>query len=657
MKKKIFLSILLLTFLFYPFSHDLNSELTQEEKDQETLQHEVTVVLKLIRVYVTDKNGNPFMDLKKFDFTLHDNGKLQEITDFEKHILPPKPKRKVKEKVVETQPAEPRRIPAQMNRKFFLIIDMAQNDAMGILKAKKAALHFIDTQFIPSDEIGVLSYSQYRGLILNEYLTTDYQKAREAVNRIKGVPGRKLGGYFLRRGIDSSGTESIQETENKTMMSRQFILEMRDFAKSIRQIPGNKNIIFFSGGISWEIMYPKDEIFNEAIEDMSKEFASSGSAVFTVNSEGMRALFEEWEKRGEDSLRLLSKISGGKYFENVDYYETIAEEIQNTTGNYYVLGYYIDEKWDGKYHEIKVKVSRKGCQVMAQQGFFNPRPFTELSEFEKRLHLIDLAFGENPYFQVPLDFPLITLHCSNRNESNAVLLAEVPVEQLKDVVSSKTETIWLIIDNENNIIDSGRSEVNFSAITRKKIYNYMVASLLPGTYECKSVLRNLKTGKGAVGSATIDIPEEQKARLRIFPPLLLIPGEKAHFLKLSKSGKKEKGSPSLPDIYPFAPSGFVPLVGEMGPGISKLLAEVRFSVVDIQEPEVEISAELIKYPSEQMIPLSYTILDAKEHKGVDVLLMEFPLPELSPGDYTLKLSAEEVTTHSKSYSSQTFKVK
>ena len=100
MKKNLFSLILLFAFFFQFTSLRLNSKNTQEKTEQVTLQHEVTVTLKLIQVFVTDKKGNPITDLAKSDFVLHDNGKLQDITDFERHVLIPKPEEKVEEKKV-----------------------------------------------------------------------------------------------------------------------------------------------------------------------------------------------------------------------------------------------------------------------------------------------------------------------------------------------------------------------------------------------------------------------------------------------------------------------------------------------------------------------------------------------------------------------------
>ena len=97
MKKKIFLLILLLFFAVQPNIHGLESESPQAKKEQEALQHEVVVTLKLVQVFVTDKKGNPITDLTKDDFILYDNSKLQTITDFEKHILA-QPEKKIEKK-------------------------------------------------------------------------------------------------------------------------------------------------------------------------------------------------------------------------------------------------------------------------------------------------------------------------------------------------------------------------------------------------------------------------------------------------------------------------------------------------------------------------------------------------------------------------------
>jgi hypothetical protein len=59
----------------------------QQTPQQPALQHEVSVTLKLIQVYVTDKSGKPVRDLTKDEFRLTDNGKPVTISAFERHDL------------------------------------------------------------------------------------------------------------------------------------------------------------------------------------------------------------------------------------------------------------------------------------------------------------------------------------------------------------------------------------------------------------------------------------------------------------------------------------------------------------------------------------------------------------------------------------------
>ena len=674
MKKELFLIGLLSALLFFSPRHLLNSEMPQEKKDQQAFQYEVTVILKLVQVYVTDNRGNPVTDLTKDDFILHDNGKLQTVTDFEKHILA-QPSQKIEEKVEEAVKEEEKEtepsltpVPAsRMNRKFLLLLDLFQTDASGITRSKTAALHFIDTQLQPTDEVGVITYALNQGLILNEYLTADHQKAREAIQKIKSVPGRIYDPFE-----DEAPTEA--EKDLKKTRALQFAKDMAEFAKSLRYIPGFKNVILFSGGISRKMLYdseaeedaygiPKtNPALREAYDELSKELASSNTPVYAVNTIGTRQLLEKGEgfdELGDHSLKMLSDLSGGQYFADVATYKAIAEKIQNVTGNYYVLGYYIDEKWDGKYHNIKIEVKRKGCEVHAQKGYFNPRPFAELSEFEKKFHLMDLALSGSSYLQVPLSFPVIALPCAIESESNLVLLSELPVETIKTELRGKTEMITLVFNEENAVIDSSQGEVDFAAFPQEKLYHYSILSLSPGKYKCCVVIRNLETGKGAVASSSAEIPERQESGLRLYSPLLLIPEKEAHYLRAQKDMKEETAAAkiSLNKIYPFLTNRQTPMTGELEQGVPNILAILRCSIFDIQDPEVDLTANLVDRATGEEMPLSFSILSSMSQEETDILLIEFQLPEMKPGEYTLEISAEELSTQSKSKVTHNFRVK
>lgn len=696
-KGNLLIRICIYFFLFsqFIFIEPLLPQTKKTANKQESLQYEVTVTLKLIHVYVTDKEGKPVTDLTQSDFELYDNRKPVEITEFEKHILTLPEK-----KAQEIKPAPLQEIPSRMNRKFFLFFDFAFNDARGILKSKKAALYFIDTQLHPTDEVGVISYSAKKGLTLHEYLTTDSQKVRQIVEGfgLRNVFGRAerledvCSGSIEQVSPEDLGLKSLsarlgqgRAEQNIRMAEKRaykhdvsrFCSEIIKFARSLIYIPGYKHIIFFSKGVADFILYGRRLAPNGLLdsreerygyfsmrtiyEGMTKELAASNSAVYAVNAEGpkLRINPDSRDFMGDSSLRQLSNTTGGKYFSNSMDYKKAIEQIQRVTGSYYVLGYYIDKKWDGKYHKIKVKVKRKGYKVFGQKGYFNPKPFTEYTETEKLFHLIDLALSEKPHFQEPLHFPLITLPYSIQGKSKLLLLTEIPAEKIKEIAGKKMEIITLIFDNQNEIVKFNRDEVTSSKFARDNVFYYATSSLSPGEYDCKIVIRDLETGKGAVASSSVFISEAPESGVILYPPLLLVPEKNASYLKeLSTKKNEEQGkSTSLFDIYPFDPNQYSPLVKELNKGASKLLAVMRYTIIDIQEPEFHLSACLTEPSSGLEIPVSFSTLSTKKEEEMSILLIEFQTPELQPGKHFLNLIVEELKTKSKSQISSEIQVR
>ncbi len=673
----LFASLLIFKELLYPQT---------EHQEKETLKHEVTVTMKLVQIYVIDKKGNPVTDLTKDEFELYDNGKPQQISYFEKHILPISEKKPQELKPV-SLPVEERIPSSRMNRKFFLFFDFAFNNPAGILKSKRAALHFIESLH-PTDEVGIISYSTTKGLTMHEYLTTDHERILKAVEGLglKEYLGRaeKLEDIYsgdverlAPKDVVGKEDEIIEEKmkikreAERTVYKKQvseFISTVEEFAKAICYIPYHKNIILFSSGVSNFVFYggladPTPLELSEAgygnpilrgkYEKMIEELKRANCSIYAVNVEKERTRINPMNEamRGDLSLRQLSKETGGKYFHNTMDPKKVVEDIQNLTSTYYVLGYPIDEKWDGKYHEIKVKVKRKECEVYGQRGYFNPKPFTEYTEFEKLLHLIDLALAERPQFQEPLRFSLTSLHCFEKGGANLLLISEVTKEVIKEFLGKKTEVIALVFDKEYNIIKMERAEVNFYSIPQNRIYLYTILSLPSGEYQLRMVIRDLETGRGGVASSLVIVPEIPDKRLRLYSPLLLIPEKNSIYLKTKKD------SPSLSTIYPFDSGQYSPLVRELEQGTYKLLAFVRLSITGIPNPEIQLLSYLIHTSSGKKIPISLSVLNRIKERDTQAYLVELYTGELEPGRYTLYLFAEEINTKSRSHSMTTFTVK
>ncbi|MEW6455565.1 MAG: VWA domain-containing protein [Acidobacteriota bacterium] len=656
------------------------------------------MTLKLVQVYVTDKKGNPILDLTKDDFVIYDNGKKQDITEFEKYVLSfPSLEAEDKLKIIKETPLQPDR--ELMSRKFFLFFDFAYNNAKGIIKAREAALHFIDTQLQPSDKVGVLSFSSLKSLTLHEYLTTNHQKIRQIVEKsgIKEITGRaeNFEAEYWQAVADENPKDAskagwVFDKPDPGIISRQrkeslvqilnFTQKMIELAKAMRYTPGHKYIILFSSGVPYTLVYgiqspyryqEKYEIgeniqswgetlLKQRYEEMLKELSASNCAIYALDTEEARITLEaDLRMTGAFSLEKMASETGGKYFGNINKYEKHLEKIQNLTGSYYVLGYYIDEKWDGAYHKIKVEVKRPGCKVHAQKGYFNSKPFSEYSQLEKQLHLVDLALSEKPLFLTPLRFPLATLSCSVDKEANLCLIAKIPLEKIQEILEGKVEIISLIFDSAENIVDLRRGEANFSQLPGENAYYYSLFSLPPGSYKCRLVIRNLETGRGAVGSSSATILETKKKGIELYPPLLLSPEKNAIYVKglPPKKSAQRFASLSLTDYFHYDTTQYSPYIDDSLQRNSTVPAVVVCSIFDISAPEVEISASLIEKSSGETIPLTVSVLSDAKKKDKHIFFIHIQIRALPQGEYALNLVAKEKTSQTESQVTKIFKIK
>lgn len=597
---------------------------TGKKPRQNLLQHEVAVTLKLVQVHVTDQEGNPARDLEISDFVLYDNGNLQEITAFEKHMLSlqgVKPE--------EAEPVPARKAPSALNRKFVFLLDYSNNDLEGISKSRKVILEFMNSQVRPTDEVALISFQNPPRLVVHEDLTLDHQKIRTMLQRPLGLPG--IGG-----GWGSHAVLGHSVTKGEIMGSqgsRWFISCIRDLAKALRVLPGQKNIILFSRGIGGDV---RDPLFLK----MCRDLATANCPVFAVHTvTGM----EKVRIQAEDSLENVATQTGGKYFPDVNYEAKISEDVQASTSNYYVLGYAIASIWDGQFHDIKVEVTKPGYKVYAQKGYFNPLPFAELSAIEKHLHLLGVAFGGKSGPDKRLDFAMIALPYSPDKGLNAMLLSEIPVARIRETIGDKTELFSLVFDKSRDIVDSRREVIDWEANGADKAYHYCAVALLPGEYDCRVVIRNQETGFSALGAATASVPDPKEEGLQLFPPLLLKPAQGARYLKVSphERDKRNLDTPSIRDVFFIEPREFAPVMEKTLSRAGEVWASLRCAFTGGSGKEIRLSAFLEDQVTEERVGLPLTIVSEKEYDTVKIYLICFRVPELEEGQYALVLIGKD----------------
>jgi VWFA-related protein len=632
-----------------------------QDQVQKIPRHDAAAVVKLVPVRVLDLAGKPVTGLKKEDFILYDNQERKTITEFEVHGLADVgPALRKIETALGTTP-----IP-ELSRKYFLLLDIQGSDVNGTANAKKAAQAFVDTKLLPGDEVAVLYYAPMTGLNVVEYLTADKNKIKKAIERARentvdvgGRPGLPQSGpvpkevVIMRaetegpaRSVDETGAVSISthgavrgnvdagasissSAPGLNIFGRSgpdFQSNISELAKALSYVPGTKNIIFFSA--------------RSVPKEIGRAFAASNTPVFVINT-------QNWIIRGgvkqkflwtEHPLKEFAQATGGQYFADVIDVKTIADEIQSLSGHYYVLGYYVSEQWDGQLHRIRVEVNRPESKVLVQEGFYNPKPFSQWTDIEKKLQLYDLAFTDRPASQDVLEIPMQALFVHDAKGSNGLVLMKIPIDVKTGIPPGKAELFTFIFNKDSRAVQAVRGEINVAALVQKTFYPYATASLKPGVYELRFVARDMTTGQAVLGNSELTIPEPDPSGVSFFSPLVLVRGDEPLYIQMSLP-KRESQRSSLINFYPLLPKEATPLVKNLGAKDKTLLAVLPAEFPSGPAPTVTLDFRLKGKNSGEEFPLETKILDSKRSGTTrSVLVLEIDLPDLAPGDYALEIA-------------------
>jgi VWFA-related protein len=650
------------------------SGIQQKQLQQQPLRHDAAAVVKLVPVRVLDAEGKPVRGLKKENFVLRDNGELKAITEFEVY-------ESGATMLAAAAAAEARMRPETM-RKIFFVLDMQASDVYGNKDSKNAVLEYAMSQLKTGDEACVMTFGALTGLVLRQFLTSDLDKIKKAISRSIEMGGG--GGRFVGAGgaeIDfavskaaanpitiageddrrqaAGGTGAVGEggtgetpfaggsgieldTAGGGALSRaartkaDFDVSMKELAQAMRYVPGTKSVIYFSTRV------PGQEV--------SRLFAEANATIFAVNTgsaAGPSRMKEIKAKQGE-ALKDFAEASGGHYFADVKDAKTIAREVETLSGNYYVLGYYINLAWDGRLHQIKVDVDRPGVRVLAQAGYNDPTPYAGQSDLEKKLQLFDLTLSDTPVSKDALELPLEILTAPTIKEVNAAVLLKMAVDEKTGVPPGKTEIFTFIFDKERKIQLAERGEMDTVAYAGKTLYPYLLTRLLPGTYEVRVMARDMATGQSAVSRLSFAIPPRPADRVELYAPFLLVPGAKPEFVRMARAAKKEKEPLSIIRFYPFLPINSMPIVTQLPPGADKVLALVPLDYGTGEPAETDLAVRLLAAEGGEEIPIDWGLIDAKKtDAGKDFLLIGINCAGLKPGTYRLEFSLKDAKSDAK----------
>ena len=638
------------------------------------LRHDAAAIVKLIAVRVLGPDGRPVTGLRKIDFALYEDGQPKTITEFEVHAITEAGMTLAPEVPLSGDAAG--RAAEATSRKLFFFLDQQASDRAGKDKAKFAALDFLATQVRPGDQVAVIGWYAMSGFYIREYLTSDMGRVRRAIKGLTelppspseavvmppddvdlgfsvSAPERNAAVALTERNADFPDTPteglslSVAVAPGTAAFQRvDFVPRLSEIAEVFKTIPGHKSLILFTAR----------NMGSEA-KRVGRLFGAAGTAVYAVNT-------QDW-KMGpfgtkfkyiwtEHSLKDLSAASGGRYFADINDAAGIAREVQDLTGNYYVLGYYVQDSWEGNYHKIRVEVARPNSRVLVQDGFADSKPFDRMSDFEKNVQLLDLLWSDQPSSgHIPLAIdPLVV---GLENTSQGCFLARWEVGAKTGPPAAPVEVFVLLRDGTGAARVSRKWDVDLTPHDGRTVWAYVTHPLGTGPGDLRLVVRDRLSGASCVGRVQFDVAAPAREGMVLSSPLLFEAGPAAaSFLKLPTGRletSKEKpavGGPSILSLYRLIPKEGSPVVGEISPGTKRLLAIVPLEMrphLPEDMPILAVKAKFVSRADGGETPLEAEIQDYMTQEGSpDILALVLILPDVASGEYELEITVEDVGT-------------
>ena len=430
-------------------------------------------------------------------------------------------------------------------RVFVLVLDDLHTSTSRSIRVRAAARQFVEHYLGENDVAAVVTtggakqgsqnFTNSRRLLLKAVDSFMGQKLRSAtLEKIDQLP-RQLPG-------STTGPTDPLEMERgyKARSSLDTLRSVADFLAGIRG--RRKAVVFFSEGIDYDITNPIQNREATSVIDSMKQ-ATTGATRANVsfysvdprglsgfedaielsstpedNSLGVHTMLDE-TRLAQDSLRSLSEETGGfAAINRNDYRDTFARIIQDNS-SYYVLGYYSnDNRRDGRYRAVDVRVKRPGLQVRARKGYTPPRTRLNVPNSPSSAGTsVELREALNSPLAVSglgLSVTAAPFRGAAGKASVAVTL-EIDGSRFKfvdkgDRASDDVEVSMVAFDAKGVGRDGGRDSVGLTLRpqTRDTVISRGVRitrrfEVVPGTYHLRIGAR--EAGNGNVGTVTLDI--------------------------------------------------------------------------------------------------------------------------------------------------------
>jgi VWFA-related protein len=537
-----------------------------------TFTFKVPVDVVVVNAVVTDKQGNPVKDLNIDDFKVYEDGQLQRIHTF---ALESYKATQAQAPGRPTGPATPEDVGSTQSRMISLLIDdLTNSEPQFFVYAQEALKNLLSADVNPSDLISLATasgsvnqpFTSDRDLLLSlvgelhkkvQRARTDRSECPDLTDQqAQQIQNHQADSMPLRVAIaetivcqhldnDPNGRQlaerivrqaAAQQFEENQFRNRNLLSSVRQYLRSLRHFEAKKSLILISDGfLSDFVRYELQEVTDMALRSgvilntvdvrglYTTGYQARDYVVGGTDQETLWLLAQKPQMRiddlryQEDPLRQLSGETGGMHIGNTNDLAAGMRKIIDSQSFYYILSYATpNSKSDGRYHKIKLQLTRPGLNLSYRKGYYAPK---EQLSFERRkkediiealralgnLNEIPIQLSYN-YFEVDDARYQLSLMTRVNIRGMKFLEEDSRHKNLISLVVVALDENDHYIDGLEKTIDLNLTSTSYTALLNHGFTSKMDVRVPPGRYRIRAVVREgVHTRMGSI-SKMIEVP-------------------------------------------------------------------------------------------------------------------------------------------------------
>jgi VWFA-related protein len=323
-----------------------------------------------------------------------------------------------------------------------------------------------------------------------------------------------------------------EESEYRTLM---LLNTLRQHIRTLRHFDAVKSLILFSDGFlsgggshnTFDIQEVVDQalvsgvVLNTVdIRGLYTGMVPASERVQAASSDLLNYQFEILRNDAseqESPLFQMANDTGGLFHHNNNDLHAGVRAIVHRQSSYYVMTFSApQQESDGRYHPIKLEVSRRGLDLTYRKGYSAPRE-ERTFERRKREDILEALQAPGNLNEVPI---VLAYNYYQADESNYVLSLSTNVsirglhflnedsrrKNLVHIVVAAFDETDHFLDGIEKSVDFRLTEDSYTGLLKRGLNSRAEFKLAPGRYKIKAVVRESADGK--MGSATriVEIP-------------------------------------------------------------------------------------------------------------------------------------------------------